>query len=196
MGHEGTTGAITRSSAPALADHCGLPDLTPFGGHILATISSRRGSRFAPDTRPICRPTGGPTSPPSLIDLAARDRRWCQGNSRAHHRRRGFRVATRHRQWHHGPSPSPSGGPTVIGIVLVLQSLHPARATRDFCCFRPGPSTTARAAALRGDDWRRFAPKFRSHHRAHRAEGRRGQRRAGAHRLDNRRDLGCIRAIT
>ncbi|MEM7522788.1 MAG: glucans biosynthesis glucosyltransferase MdoH [Pseudomonadota bacterium] len=70
----------------AFADHCGLPDLQgrkPFGGHVLShdfveAALIRRGGwdvRMDPDI-------GGSWegSPPSLLDLAARDRRWAQGN--------------------------------------------------------------------------------------------------------------------
>ena len=70
----------------AFASHCGLPHLTgrpPFGGHILshdfveAALIRRAG--YAVYMLPLL---GGSfeESPPSLIDLAARDRRWCQGN--------------------------------------------------------------------------------------------------------------------
>ncbi|HYA74016.1 MAG TPA: glucans biosynthesis glucosyltransferase MdoH, partial [Roseiarcus sp.] len=76
--------AIIRTRA--FADHCGLPDLAgrpPFGGHILshdfveAALIRRAGYAV------YMLPTLGGSfeeSPPSLIDLAARDRRWCQGN--------------------------------------------------------------------------------------------------------------------
>ena len=76
--------AIIRTQA--FASHCGLPHLTgrpPFGGHILshdfveAALIRRAG--YAVYMLPLL---GGSyeESPPSLIDLAARDRRWCQGN--------------------------------------------------------------------------------------------------------------------
>ncbi|NVZ11072.1 glucans biosynthesis glucosyltransferase MdoH [Allochromatium humboldtianum] len=68
------------------ADHCGLPKLPgrePFGGDILshdfveAALLARAGwkVRLAPDL-------GGSYEeiPPTLIDYAKRDRRWCQGN--------------------------------------------------------------------------------------------------------------------
>jgi membrane glycosyltransferase len=70
----------------AFAEGAGLPDLKgrkPFGGHILshdfveAALMRRRGwaIRMAPTL-------GGSFEecPPSLLDFAARDRRWCQGN--------------------------------------------------------------------------------------------------------------------
>ncbi len=71
---------------PAFAASCGLPELAgrkPFGGAILshdfveAALLRRAGwaVRMAPDL-------GGSweESPPSLLDVAARDRRWAQGN--------------------------------------------------------------------------------------------------------------------
>jgi membrane glycosyltransferase len=71
----------------AFAQGAGLPDLggrrKPFGGHILshdfveAALMRREGwaIRMVPDL-------GGSFEecPPSLLDFAARDRRWCQGN--------------------------------------------------------------------------------------------------------------------
>ena len=87
MGRDGNYwghNAIIRTRA--FADHCGLPDLhgrPPFGGHILshdfveAALIRRAGWAV------YMLPTLGGSfeeSPPSLIDLAARDRRWCQGN--------------------------------------------------------------------------------------------------------------------
>jgi membrane glycosyltransferase len=70
----------------AFAQAAGLPDLRgrkPFGGHILshdfveAALLRREGwaIRMMPDL-------GGSFEecPPSLLDFAARDRRWCQGN--------------------------------------------------------------------------------------------------------------------
>jgi membrane glycosyltransferase len=70
----------------AFAQTAGLPDLRgrkPFGGHILshdfveAALMRREGwaIRMVPDL-------GGSFEecPPSLLDFAARDRRWCQGN--------------------------------------------------------------------------------------------------------------------
>jgi membrane glycosyltransferase len=70
----------------AFAEACGLPDLPgrrPFGGHILshdfveAALMRRAGweVRMDPD---LAGSYEG--APPSLLDLAARDRRWAQGN--------------------------------------------------------------------------------------------------------------------
>ena len=77
--------AIIRTRA--FAAHCGLPDLPgkpPFGGHILshdfveAALIRRAGWTRVHAAR---RCAGSyEESPPSLIDLAVRDRRWCQGN--------------------------------------------------------------------------------------------------------------------
>jgi len=76
--------AIIRTRA--FADHCGLPDLKgkpPFGGHVLshdfveAALIRRAGWSvyMLPDL------TGSyEESPPSLIDVSVRDRRWAQGN--------------------------------------------------------------------------------------------------------------------
>jgi membrane glycosyltransferase len=76
--------AIIRVAAFAAA--CGLPELRgrrPFGGHILshdfveAALLRRAGWKV----RMACEWDGSyEESPPSLIDLAIRDRRWAQGN--------------------------------------------------------------------------------------------------------------------
>ncbi|WP_424361703.1 glucans biosynthesis glucosyltransferase MdoH [Methylocystis parvus] len=87
MGRDGNYwghNAIIRTEA--FARHCGLPDLRgrpPWGGHILshdfveAALIRRAGYSV------YMLPTLGGSyeeSPPSLIDLSIRDRRWCQGN--------------------------------------------------------------------------------------------------------------------
>ena len=93
--------AIIRTRA--FAEHCGLPDLKgkpPFGGHVLshdfveAALIRRAGWSvyMLPDL------TGSyEESPPSLIDIATRDRRWCQGNLQ--HSRiigaKGLKLSTR-----------------------------------------------------------------------------------------------------
>lgn len=87
MGRDGNYwghNAIIRTEA--FAAHCGLPSLAgrpPLGGHILshdfieAALIRRAG--YAVYMLPGI--TGSfEESPPTLIDLAARDRRWCQGN--------------------------------------------------------------------------------------------------------------------
>ncbi len=76
--------AIIRVSA--FAQHCGLPLLEgrkPFGGHVLshdfveAALMRRAGFKVR-----MVTDCGGSweESPPSLIDVAVRDRRWAQGN--------------------------------------------------------------------------------------------------------------------
>lgn len=76
--------AIIRTKA--FADYCGLPDLKgkpPFGGHVLshdfveAALMRRAGWSvyMLPDLIGSYE-----ESPPSLIDVSVRDRRWCQGN--------------------------------------------------------------------------------------------------------------------
>lgn len=76
--------AIIRTAA--FAEQAGLPVLpgrTPFGGHILShdfveAALIRRGGwvvRMVPDM-----PGSFEEGPPSLTDVAVRDRRWCQGN--------------------------------------------------------------------------------------------------------------------
>lgn len=76
--------AIIRTKA--FIEHAGLPDLSgrpPFGGHILshdfveAALMRRAGWKI----HLVPEITGSyEENPPSLIDFADRDRRWCQGN--------------------------------------------------------------------------------------------------------------------
>ncbi len=70
----------------AFAEHAGLPELRgrrPFGGHILShdfvEAALMRRSGWAVYMAPEL---GGSFEevPPSILDFAARDRRWCQGN--------------------------------------------------------------------------------------------------------------------
>ena len=104
MGRDGNYwghNAIIRTKA--FADHCGLPHLRgkpPFGGHVLshdfveAALIRRAG--YAVYMLPSLDGSYE-ESPPSLIDLSARDRRWCQGNLQ--HARiigaRGLHLASR-----------------------------------------------------------------------------------------------------
>ena len=104
MGRDGNYwghNAIIRTKA--FADHCGLPHLKgkpPMGGHVLshdfveAALIRRAG--WAVYMLPTLEGSYE-ESPPSLIDLSARDRRWCQGNLQ--HIRvlptRGFKLASR-----------------------------------------------------------------------------------------------------
>ena len=142
--------AIIRTRA--FADHCGMPELAgrpPFGGHILshdfveAALIRRAGYAV------YMLPTLGGSfeeSPPSLIDLAARDRRWCQGNLQ--HIRvlpsKGFVLATRQHflTGIMGYLASPLWmAQLIIGIVLVLQSkyIRPEYFTSDFSLFPTWP---------------------------------------------------------
>lgn len=75
--------AIIRVSA--FAESCGLPELkgrAPFGGHIMshdmveAALLRRRGWAV----RMVMADDSFEEFPPSMPDLAIRDRRWCQGN--------------------------------------------------------------------------------------------------------------------
>ena len=148
----------------AFADHCGLPDLRgrpPFGGHILshdfveAALIRRAGYAV------YMLPTLGGSyeeSPPSLIDLAARDRRWCQGNLQ--HSRvitaKGLKLATR--QHFATGIMSYLASPfwmaqLIVGIVLVFQSayIRPEYFTNEFRLFPAWPRFDAeRALALFG----------------------------------------------
>ena len=154
--------AIIRTKA--FADHCGLPDLRgrpPFGGHVLshdfveAALIRRAG--YAVYMLPVL---GGSyeESPPSLIDLATRDRRWCQGNLQ--HSRimmaKGFVLPTRQHfaTGIMGYLASPLWmAQLIVGIVLVLQStyIRPEYFTDEFRLFPAWPRFDAeRALALFG----------------------------------------------
>ncbi len=153
MGRDGNYwghNAIIRTRA--FADHCGLPDLPgrpPFGGHILshdfveAALIRRAGYAV------YMLPTLGGSyeeGPPSLIDLATRDRRWCQGNLQ-HFRiigARGFVAATRQHfaTGIMGYLASPLWmAQLIVGIVLVLQShyIRPEYFTKEFSLFPAWP---------------------------------------------------------
>ncbi len=153
MGRDGNYwghNAIIRTRA--FADHCGLPNLPgkpPFGGHILshdfveAALMRRAG--YSVYMLPLL---GGSyeESPPSLIDLAARDRRWCQGNLQ--HVRvigaKGFVLASRQHfaTGIMGYLASPVWmAQLLVGIVLVLQShyIRPEYFTADFSLFPAWP---------------------------------------------------------
>ena len=153
MGRDGNYwghNAIIRTRA--FADHCGLPDLPgrpPFGGHILShDFVEAALIRRAGYTVYMLPALGGSyeESPPSLIDLAARDRRWCQGNLQ--HARiigaRGFTLATRQHLANGimGYLASPLWmAQLLVGIVLVLQShyIRPEYFTADFSLFPAWP---------------------------------------------------------
>ncbi len=76
--------AIIRTRA--FAAHCGLPDLhgrPPFGGHVLSHdfVEAALIRRAGWSVTMLPRLEGSyEESPPSLIDVAVRDRRWAQGN--------------------------------------------------------------------------------------------------------------------
>ncbi len=151
--------AIIRTAA--FASHCGLPDLRgrpPFGGHVLshdfveAALIRRAG--YAVYMLPVL---GGSyeESPPSLIDLATRDRRWCQGNLQ--HARimpgAGLKMATR--QHFATGIMSYLASPLwmaqlLVGIVLVLQStyIRPEYFTDEFRLFPAWPRFDAERALM------------------------------------------------
>jgi membrane glycosyltransferase len=153
MGHQGNYwghNAIIRTRA--FADRCGLPDLPgkpPFGGHILSHDFVEAGLMLRAGYTVYMLPGLGGSyeeSPPSLIDLAARDRRWCQGNLQ--HARligaRGFTMATR--QHFANGIMSYLASPLwmaqlLVGIVLVLQShyIRPEYFTKEFSLFPAWP---------------------------------------------------------
>ena len=87
MGRDGNYwghNAIIRTRA--FAAHCGLPTLKgrpPFGGHVLSHdfVEAALIRRAGYSVYMLPGISGSyEESPPSLIDLSARDRRWCQGN--------------------------------------------------------------------------------------------------------------------
>ena len=212
MGRDGNYwghNAIIRTRA--FADHCGLPDLPgkpPFGGHILshdfieAALIRRAGYTvyMLPDL-------GGSyeESPPSLIDLATRDRRWCQGNLQ--HARiigaKGFTLATRQHLAHGimGYLASPLWmAQLLVGIVLVLQShyIRPEYFTAEFSLFPAWPRFDYERALQLFELTIAIllAPKFLGLVIALMdGKTRRGSGGAvGAHRLDDRRDPHIRRA--
>lgn len=153
MGRDGNYwghNAIIRTKA--FASHCGLPHLPgrpPFGGHVLShdfvEAAFIRRAGYAVYMLPVL---GGSyeESPPSLIDLSARDRRWCQGNLQ--HIQiigaRGLHLASRQ---HFATGifaylASPLWMMQLItGLVLVLQAsyIRPEYFTNDFTIFPAFP---------------------------------------------------------
>nr|WP_280818905.1 glucans biosynthesis glucosyltransferase MdoH [Methylobacterium platani] len=125
--------AIIRTKA--FADHCGLPDLSgkpPFGGHVLshdfveAALIRRAGWSvyMLPELQGSYE-----ESPPSLIDVAIRDRRWAQGNLQ--HSRiigtAGLKLASRQHfaTGIAGYLASPLwAAQLVVGIALALQTAY------------------------------------------------------------------------
>ena len=146
MGRDGNYwghNAIIRTRA--FADHCGLPHLRgkpPMGGHILshdfveAALIRRAG--YTVTMLPMLEGSYE-ESPPSLIDLSARDRRWCQGNLQ--HLRvlpaRGLRLASR-QHFATGISAYIASPlwmmQLIVGMVLVLQAsyIRPEYFSNDF----------------------------------------------------------------
>ena len=152
--------AIIRTKA--FADHAGLPILSgkpPFGGHIFshdfveAALIRRAG--WSVYMLPHLRGSYE-ESPPSLIDLSVRDRRWCQGNMQ--HARvigaKGLSLPTR--QHFATGIMSYLASPfwlaqLFVGILLVLQSTYvrPEYFTQQFSLFPTWPRFDAeRALAL------------------------------------------------
>ena len=146
----------------AFAGDAGLPDLKgrkPFGGHILShdfveAALMRRGGwaiRMAPGL-------GGSFEecPPSLLDFAARDRRWCQGNLQhlAVLPARGLHWVS---QLHLLTGSGLSSAPLwllflVLEILISLQAqfVRPGISRKAFPCFRNGlPRTRARGVGVR-----------------------------------------------
>ena len=142
--------AIIRTRA--FADHCGLPDLRgrpPLGGHVLSHdfVEAALIRRAGWSVYMLPRLAGSyEESPPSLIDLAVRDRRWCQGNLQ--HSRiigaSGLRLASRQ---HFATGimaylASPFWlGQLVVGIALTLQAswIRPEYFSQDFRLFPEWP---------------------------------------------------------
>ena len=163
MGRDGNYwghNAIIRTSA--FAGHCGLPDLRgkpPFGGHILshdfveAALIRRAG--YAVYMLPTLQGSYE-ESPPSLIDVSSRDRRWCQGNLQ--HTRllptKGLHWASRQHflTGIFGYLASPLWAlQLLIGILIVLQAtyIRPEYFTTEFTLFPAWPRFDAeRSLAL------------------------------------------------
>ena len=163
MGRDGNYwghNAIIRTAA--FAAHCGLPDLRgkpPFGGHILshdfveAALIRRAG--YSVYMLPTLQGSYE-ESPPSLLDVSARDRRWCQGNLQ--HTRilptKGLHWASRQHLLTgiFGYLASPLWlMQLLIGILIVLQAayIRPEYFTNEFTLFPTWPRFDAeRSLAL------------------------------------------------
>ncbi|MCA0424388.1 MAG: glucans biosynthesis glucosyltransferase MdoH [Proteobacteria bacterium] len=160
MGRDGNYwghNAIIRTKA--FADHCGMPELSgkpPFGGHIMSHdfVEAALIRRAGWSVTMIPGLVGSyEESPPSLIDLTARDRRWCQGNLQ--HTRvigaKGFRWATRHHFLTGIVSYLASPlwlAQLVVGIMLVIQAylIRPEYFTSEFSLFPAWPRFDAERA--------------------------------------------------
>jgi membrane glycosyltransferase len=165
MGRDGNYwghNAIIRMKA--FAAHAGLPDLRgkpPLGGHIMSHdfVEAALIRRAGYTVYMLDELEGSyEESPPSLIDLAARDRRWCQGNLQ--HMRvmgaRGLKLPTR--QHFATGIMSYLASPfwlfqLIVGTALVLQTgyLRPEYFTTEFTLFPNWPRfDPERALALFG----------------------------------------------
>src|SRR5215211_3895838 len=153
MGRDGNYwghNAILRTRA--FASHAGLPDLKgkpPLGGHILSHdfVEAALIRRAGWSVYMLANLPGSyEESPPSLIDLSGRDRRWCQGNLQ--HTRvigaRGLKIPTR--QHLATGIMSYLASPfwlfqLIVGIALVLQTtyIRPEYFARDFRLFPVWP---------------------------------------------------------
>jgi len=160
MGRDGNYwghNAIIRTRA--FADHCGMPELKgkpPLGGHILSHdfVEAALIRRAGWSVTMVPGLVGSyEESPPSLIDLAGRDRRWAQGNLQ--HTRvvgaAGFRWATRHHFLTGIMSYLASPlwlAQLVVGILLVLQAhfIRPEYFTGEFSLFPAWPRFDAERA--------------------------------------------------
>ncbi|HEY7549951.1 MAG TPA: glucans biosynthesis glucosyltransferase MdoH, partial [Hyphomicrobiaceae bacterium] len=159
----------------AFAESCGLPRLAgrpPFGGMILSHdfVEAALMKRAGWDVYMLPQLTGSyEESPPTLIDLAIRDRRWCQGNLQ--HIRvlpaKGLNLLSR--QHIATGIMSYLASPIwmaqlLVGIVLVLQShyVRPEYFTNEFQLLPAFPQTDpARALQLFGITMAvLLAPKF------------------------------------
>lgn len=149
--------AIIRTRA--FADHCALPEVPgrpPWGGHVLshdfieAAFMRRAGwaVRMAPEL-------GGSyeQGPPSLIDNAERDRRWCQGNLQ--HGRFLFAPGLHWMSRLHlaGGIMSYLSAPiwlalVVVGVLLSMQAhfIRPEYFTQEFTLFPAWPRFDAERA--------------------------------------------------
>lgn len=152
--------AIIRTKA--FADHAGLPVLSgkpPFGGHILSHdfVEAALIRRAGWSVYMLPHLAGSyEESPPSLIDLSVRDRRWCQGNLQ-HSRVIGAKGLTWPTRQHFATGimsylASPFWlAQLFVGILLVLQSTYvrPEYFTQQFSLFPTWPRFDAeRALAL------------------------------------------------
>ena len=160
MGRDGNYwghNAIIRTKA--FADHCHMPVLSgnpPFGGHIMSHdfVEAALIRRAGWSVTMIPGLVGSyEESPPSLIDMSGRDRRWCQGNLQ--HTRvigaKGFRPATRH-HFLTGIVAYVSSplwlAQLFVGILLVLQAylIRPEYFTSEFSLFPAWPRFDAERA--------------------------------------------------